>query len=530
MALLGKLFHAALSTDDGVVAVAAALLEGELKPHFTGPLELQVVRLGEPLRVSFSTLFGKERGRVDRVLFGEVLTAAGRVQISVPFSGRSTLAAHFSCTVPLGTPAAAQLSRTLFGFGRWESLPGSSLTPEGTLFVQKLADSRLSADVVWNCRLPGNYYQPLEWTVQVVPEEAQKCRLIMQSGRLGLVATNFGFAIFLQKIAQLRALLSEPQVASWPVARPAALSSLADTLVAAAVAPPRPPIDSRQASIDTRSKVALTLALIGIPMCLFALPLGLASFALALHTRMKAKREGLVLPRRNTWAMAIGGTLAGLFAVVLALPKTLREPVVADATEAQLPSAQVPLGKQGDAPEPGMRFSISGLQQQQAPTWQPPFHEAGGTWQTFEATTDDGCAFSVAVAPYTMQSGFGFGKLRLAFASLAAHACFVDELARNLGVAAPSEIDGAPGAIEVTTAVLGENLRCTQSAGCSGRGSWTATKLFFESGEASGEIFFDYDLKHGKGFFSEKDAEYDHDVVEVLATGLSTAPKSVAQQ
>ncbi len=554
MALLGKLVHEAFASREGVVARAKAQLDDELKAVATGPYELrlvdvsQAVASGEALNQSFKALFGGGGVRVDRVLYGEVPTGRGRLEVAVPFSGKDTLAPQFSMRLPVSAPAGARCERSAmgsWGFGNWVPADGFHGHPATGELCAKLEASNLSADVEWNCELPANYLLKLPWALQVLPEGQGRCRLVMQSGRVGIFFRKLGVQAFLEKTDALARLLGELS------ALPAASGGVAAGVWFDAVASwgpspghnphgPRPPaaapvvgqpVNAAAAKVQTRATAAVVLSAVALPVC--CLPLGIAGGILALNARSLAAREGLEAPKSTVAALALSGLSTALFLLVLVLGAVAPKrpaPALAKAPARGAPArsqVQVPLGGPGDE-APRLGFTITGVHRAVAPQAKAPFYAAGGAWTFFDAALEDApdCTFTVGVAAAKASGGFGFGEARLAVKDRAAATCLVEALgeAFDAPAAEPKKNARVGPPLALNTAVLGVDVARGQHGGFGGDGTWTATKWFLEAGDLYGEVFFNYDLTAKRGEFSQKDAEYDLDVVDIVAEKLRDAP------
>ena len=99
---------------------------------------------------------------------------------------------------------------------------------------------------------------------------------------------------------------------------------------------------------------------------------------------------------------------------------------------------------------------------------------------------------------------------------------FVASLAKGFGTAGAG--DGAaarPGKpMQLRLVVLGRNQARLPGGGYGDGGTATATKLFFSSGATEAEVFFNFDVAKKSGEFSEKDADYDKDLIALTAAAL----------
>ncbi len=183
-------------------------------------------------------------------------------------------------------------------------------------------------------------------------------------------------------------------------------------------------------------------------------------------------------------------------------------------------SAEVPLGKAGDEPR-HVAFRIVKVYEAQKATGDGLGHADGGTWQFFDAVTSDGAPFTFGFVakPASGEMPMGFGDFVLATAE---RGRFVASLAKGFGQAVPAAAGAARKGkpIHMRLVVLGRNQARSPGGGYSDGGSWTATKLFFEASGAEAEVFFNFDVVGKSGEFSEKDADYDKDVVGIAASQL----------
>lgn len=553
MSLLGRLAHDALASNEGVVSKARAQLDGELQPVATGPYTWRLVQLAdlvsasEAMTESLRTLLGSGTLRVDRVLYAEVPTAKGTLEVAVPFAAKDTLSPQFALRLSVRAPAGAVLERSAmgsWGFGNWVPSAGFEASEAAQALCTALEDADVSNDIVWDCELPGRYIWKLGWTLQLVPSGPGQSRLLMQSGRVGLLFTRFGVDLFLKKAEQSLAVLQ--QLTQHPEAAPGFVESCwADRVgplirqnpqlglgvpqggapstsmpggpTAAAVDP--------AASLKSRGTVAVVLAAVAVPTC--CAPVGLVAGGLALHTRAEAAKQGVPPPASTLAALVLSAFSLLLFtagvAVAALAPKTPDTPssLVDDKKDADL-QVQVPMG--GDLDDaPRMGFRITQVYAKQQPSKVAPFHEAGGEWTYFDAAVEDEdtCQFTVGVSPSKSAGGFGFGKAELSVKDGEAADCLVDSLAIDFLAQTPALRTGpVAGPLALNTAVLGNGVARGKHGGFSGKGSWVATKLFFENDEEQAEVFFNFDLKSKRGEFSEKDEAYNQPMVDMLAAAL----------
>jgi hypothetical protein len=165
-----------------------------------------------------------------------------------------------------------------------------------------------------------------------------------------------------------------------------------------------------------------------------------------------------------------------------------------------------------------------------------PFHEAGGDWTYVEAHVDGdpSATFVVGMPAFARTDGGmpGFGKIMIAPTTSEAGARVITHLAKALATKAPAaKPGGVLQAIKVPVAVLGSGIGKLDN-GYGGKGTWDATKLFCSAGEIdAAELFFNISLSTKQGEFSEKDTDYNEDVVACLAIVLrdgSAPPRTPA--
>lgn len=174
------------------------------------------------------------------------------------------------------------------------------------------------------------------------------------------------------------------------------------------------------------------------------------------------------------------------------------------------------------APEPPhLAFRIVKVYEKQKPTSDGLGHAGGGTWQFFDAVTSDGAPFTFGwfAPPASGELPMSFGDFVLATAD---RARFVASLAKAFGQAVPATAGAARKGkpMRARLVVLGRNQKQLPGGGYGDGGTATATKLFFSSGGAEAEVFFNFDAAAKTGEISEKDADYDKDLVGISASAL----------
>lgn len=181
-------------------------------------------------------------------------------------------------------------------------------------------------------------------------------------------------------------------------------------------------------------------------------------------------------------------------------------------------------GQAAPTDEGSLGFTVTKVHANRKPSAAAPFHEAGGTWSYFEAHIDGDPAatFVVGMPAFAPAKGMpGFGDTMFAPTTKAAGAKVIEHLAKALRVTAPAATPGGVlQAMKVPVAVLGVGIGRLDN-GLGGSGSWTATKIFCSNGDVeAAELFFNVSLADKRGEFSEKDTDYNKDVVACLASVL----------
>jgi hypothetical protein len=183
----------------------------------------------------------------------------------------------------------------------------------------------------------------------------------------------------------------------------------------------------------------------------------------------------------------------------------------------QPPRAEFKIGGDLDGPR-RLAFKITAVHEKQQPSPDAPFRTRGGEWTFFDcqASSDANVAFTVGVLSKRSDGNapVAWGKATLIVKDRGAGARFVELFSRGFTgrMPRPVEQDYVPRPLSFGTAILGHNLHRGKEGGFSGEGGdWTATKWFPEYDGQSGEVYFNYDLAHRQGEFSEKDADYADD-------------------
>jgi hypothetical protein len=196
----------------------------------------------------------------------------------------------------------------------------------------------------------------------------------------------------------------------------------------------------------------------------------------------------------------------------------------ADSTGTQV---AVPLGEGAGAP-PALAFKIVKSWEKQKPSDKPPYHEEGGTWLFFDAEAGD-AHFTFGMDDVAPKGDIpvAFAKGQFSVADRESGGKLLAQLASALKQTAPAKGAELPlQPLKLTLAVLGRNMTRLPNGGFQGIGNWTATKAFPQLEGKEGEVFFNFSLGAQKGEFSEKDADYDKDVVAVFATLRDGMPAS----
>jgi hypothetical protein len=196
----------------------------------------------------------------------------------------------------------------------------------------------------------------------------------------------------------------------------------------------------------------------------------------------------------------------------------------------------VRVGQPIDGPDEGPRLELklSNVRTNQRLLDVPPFTTSGGDFTVFDATLSKyPGTTTVTIAVQTSSSKtkspipIAWGKAAIWAADRATGERAVQAFAKAFKQSVPVPKSPQPlKPMKLGTVVLGENLG--DDAGPytgSGSGSWSGTKWFLEDSGYEAEVFFNYDLKHLVAEFSEKDSDYDADMIALLAQGLRDGPR-----
>jgi len=193
---------------------------------------------------------------------------------------------------------------------------------------------------------------------------------------------------------------------------------------------------------------------------------------------------------------------------------------------------QVGIGEPDDSKRGQMSFRITAIRENQKPSRDAPFHEDGGDWTFFDcqAVADSEVVFTVGVKSKraTGDAPFAFGRATLIVKDKTSGERFLSLFGKFFSGAIPASSNRPyePPPLEMSAAILGEDLRRHSEGGFSGAGGgWTATKWFPEFDGRYGEVYFNYNVGERTGEFGEKDAEYADDLLAVFAGALRDGPR-----
>ena len=175
---------------------------------------------------------------------------------------------------------------------------------------------------------------------------------------------------------------------------------------------------------------------------------------------------------------------------------------------------------------PHLTLRITKVHRSRSPSHTPPFHQPGGDWTYFDAVlvSDPVATVTVGVTNGRIAGkALGSSKAVLVPSNAEAGRRFVAAFARAFRVPEPRPPRPERATLKpllLDSAVLGTNLGRDAGGSFSGRGSWQATKWFFDQAGTESEVFFNYSLDEGLAEFAEKDEEYNKDVAAALALVL----------
>ncbi len=178
---------------------------------------------------------------------------------------------------------------------------------------------------------------------------------------------------------------------------------------------------------------------------------------------------------------------------------------------------------------PSLALHLSNVRPGQKLTKEPPYFAPGGKWTVFDCAPagDESAPITIAVQsstpPVDRRIPISFSMAALLPTNREQGGRFVAALAKAFHHPAPPARDPQLPLAPLTfpTVVLGEHLSAPDQHLKSAAGTWVATKWFLPStNDSEPEIFFDFDLTTGTAQFSQKDPDYDADVVSTLAAAL----------
>lgn len=199
--------------------------------------------------------------------------------------------------------------------------------------------------------------------------------------------------------------------------------------------------------------------------------------------------------------------------------------VVADGVTGGGTVAQPRIGGDPNEPRNALALSIDAIHENQKPTNKPPFYAPGGKWTYLDLKTPGGAMFTVGVTverelqsdvPITMYGVRAFA------ADPKQGAAVLEELAKALKVPVPPPAKAAKPIkpLAMVASSMGGELARNDDGSFSGAGTWRATKWTTERAEHAAEVFFNFSLKDKKAELSEKDTDYNADVIADLALAL----------
>jgi hypothetical protein len=189
------------------------------------------------------------------------------------------------------------------------------------------------------------------------------------------------------------------------------------------------------------------------------------------------------------------------------------------------------------APGPSLPLRLSNIRSSQKLTDAAPYYTAGGTWTVFDCAPMDDPQASVTLAVEAAQGGgidvdgthlpMNFAHAAILPGDRGAGTRFVAAIAKALRQESPA-LSANPQPLKLTklnTAILGEHLSAPEQGLKSGGGTWVATKWFFEDEGVEAEVYFNYDLTSMRAAFSQKDPDYDSDVLQEFAVAMRDGPR-----
>lgn len=193
-------------------------------------------------------------------------------------------------------------------------------------------------------------------------------------------------------------------------------------------------------------------------------------------------------------------------------------------------------GNTGGSDGPLLQFAISNVRKGQKVQKTPPYVSPGGEWTVFDCLPggDPSAVFTVGVlAPKPLEGS----DVPLSFSRAIFFANDREKGERLLGLFAREFRQSVPvpkspqplQPLQLATAVLGENMDGSPGGGGGFRtgsgGTWTATKWFLQNEGLEAEVYFNYDLKNLRGAFTEKDQDYNADLIASVAAVVRDGPR-----
>ena len=210
------------------------------------------------------------------------------------------------------------------------------------------------------------------------------------------------------------------------------------------------------------------------------------------------------------------------------------KPVTTEATSADTADpqadkviAQKRIGGDPDARPNALALTIEAVHENQQPTDKPPWYVAGGKWTYLDLKTPGGATFTVGLVVdrvLDMDPPLTLYSVRALAAGREQGERVVAELARALHTQAPPTAPSGKAPelrpLAMVASQLGPESRRNSDGSFSGAGTWRATKWTSERGNHAAEIYFNYSLAEKRAELSEKDSNYNSDIVADLALAL----------
>jgi hypothetical protein len=185
------------------------------------------------------------------------------------------------------------------------------------------------------------------------------------------------------------------------------------------------------------------------------------------------------------------------------------------------PVAQVRLGGDPNEPQHALPLTIEVVHENQKPTTKAPFYAPGGKWTYLDLKTPGGNTFTVGLTIERELKGdmpiTTYG-VRAYAADAKQGAAVLDELAKALRVPVPPSVKTTKPLLPLAMVAssMGGELARNSDGSFSGAGTWRATKWTTERADHAAEIFFNFSLTEKKAELSEKDTDYNADVIADL--------------